>query len=91
MLLTTSRIIELKMKVDKKLRDQIFEIVDNQIKANKPPETGLTYKRLIGFKYNDFQAKQMIGQCITVEIFEIGKNGKPFDGQRYITSKLMSV
>ena len=72
------------MKGDKILRANIFEVVENQMKANKPPETNLTYKGLLQLAYSDFQIKQMIGQCITVEIFEIGKSGKPFDEQRYI-------
>jgi len=74
------------MKVDKELRAQIFEIVENQIKTNSPPETKLTYERLSQLGYSDLQIKQLIGQCITVEIFEISKSGKPFDEKRYVSN-----
>ena len=74
------------MKVDKELRSQIFEIVENQIKINNPPETKLTYERLSQLGYSDFQVKQMIRQCITVEIFEINKSGNPFNEKRYVSN-----
>ena len=74
------------MKVNKELRDQIFEVVENQIKSNSPPETKLTYNRLSQLGYNDFQIKQMIGQCVSVEIFEIVNSGKPFDEKRYVAN-----
>jgi hypothetical protein len=35
------------MKAKERRREMIFEIVMNQIKNNDPPETNLTYKRLI--------------------------------------------
>jgi len=72
------------MKTNKILRDQIFEIVNNQIKDNDPPETNLTFKRLINLGYNDFETKQLIGQCVTVELFDIMKHGKSFNEKRYI-------
>ena len=34
------------MKQNKIMRDQIFEILENQIKSNTPPETKRTYNRL---------------------------------------------
>lgn len=72
------------MKTNKILRDQIFEIIKNQIRNNNPPETNFTYQRLIDSGYNDFETKQLIGQCVAVEIFNIMKHSKPFDEKRYI-------
>ena len=72
------------MKTNEKLRDQIFEIINNQIKNNDPPETTLTYNRLIDEGFNEFQTMQMIGQCIAVELFEIMKHRKLYDEARYI-------
>ena len=66
------------MKTNKKLRDQIFEVINNQIKNNDPPETTLTYNRLIEEGFNEFQTMQMIGQCIAVELFEVIKLKKPY-------------
>lgn len=72
------------MKPNLKLRDNIFEIIDNQIKSNDPPETALTFKRLKNEGFDDFTIKQLIGQCVAVEIYNIMKYKKPFDENRYI-------
>ena len=72
------------MKVDTELRDQIFEVINNQIKSNDPPETKLTYDRLIALGYSDFQTKQLIGQCIAVEMFTVIKEQQPFNEARYV-------
>jgi hypothetical protein len=74
------------MKIDKEMRDQFFEVVENQIKSNSPPATKLTYNRLSQLGYNDFQIKQMIGQCVSVEIFEVVKSGQPFNEKRYVAN-----
>ena len=72
------------MKPNLRLRDNIFEIVDNQIKNNDPPETALTYKRLKKEGYDDFTVKQLIGQCVAVEIYNVMKYKNPFDEGRYV-------
>jgi len=72
------------MESNEILRKQIFEIIKNQIRANDPIETNLTYNRLIKLGYNDFETKQLIGQCVAVELFNVFKHGKPFDDKRYI-------
>jgi hypothetical protein len=72
------------MEPNKIMRKQIFEIIKNQIRNNDPVETNLTYKRLINLGYSDFVTKQLIGQCIAVELFNIMKYQKPFDKERYI-------
>jgi len=72
------------MKVDSHLRDEIFEVINNQIKANDPPETKITYDRLIASGYSDFETKQLIGQCVAVEIFTVLKEQQPFNGARYV-------
>jgi hypothetical protein len=72
------------MEPNEKVREQIFEIINNQIRNNDPPETKLTYNRLIREGFNELQNMQMIGQCIAVELFEIMKYKKPYDKARYI-------
>ena len=71
------------MEPNEKLRNQIFEIINDQIKSNDPPETTLTYNRLINEGFNEFQTMQMIGQCVAVELFEVMKHRKPYDESRY--------
>jgi len=72
------------METNEILREQIFEIIKNQLKNNDPPETKIKYDQLIKAGYNDFQTRQMIGQCLAVELFEIIKKGKPFNNARFI-------
>lgn len=72
------------MKPNKVLREEIFNIINNQLKANDPPEVTLTVKRLKDLGYTDFETKQLIGQCIAVELFDVFHNLKPFDEKRYV-------
>jgi hypothetical protein len=76
------------METNEKLREQIFEIINNQLKENNPPETKMTYDRLIKQGFDDFQTRQMIGQCLAVEIFEVLKFSKPYDNARYVKNLL---
>lgn len=66
------------------LGEQILEIVQNQLKANDPPETRLTFDRLKEDGYSDNQIEQMIGSCVIVEIYDVLKSGKEFNENRYI-------
>jgi hypothetical protein len=72
------------MEPNERIREQIFQIINNQIKNNKPPETKLTYKRLLSEGFNELETMQMIGQCVAVEIFEVMKSKKPYDNARYV-------
>ncbi len=72
------------METNEVLRDQIFEIVENQIRDNDPKETNLTLKRLVNLGYSKTESKQLIGQCIALELFDIFKHKKTFNETRYI-------
>ena len=72
------------MKTNLKLRKEIFKIIENQIENNDPPETIKTFAKLKSQGYNDFEVKQLIGQCVAVEIYNVMKFRKPFDKERYI-------
>jgi hypothetical protein len=74
------------MKINEILREQIFEIIRNQIKDNDPPETKITYNRLKTKGYSDFETNQLIGQCVAVELFKVMKFKEQFDEIRYITN-----
>jgi hypothetical protein len=72
------------METNEILRNQIFEIIKNQLKDNNPPETKITLDRLRNRGFDDSQARQMIGQCISVELFQIMKTSEPYNNVRYI-------
>ena len=71
------------MKVNTELRNQILQVVDNQMRLNQPEETTITYKRLLKEGYSKNEAKQLIGQCVLVEMFTVVKEQKPFNEARY--------
>lgn len=76
--------INITMESDEIIRNQILETIKNQLNDNKPPETKITYNRLRKEGFDDYETKQMIGQCVAVEIFNALKFGKPYDNKRYI-------
>jgi hypothetical protein len=65
-------------------REQLLEIAENQIRDNNPPEAKMTLKRLVQLGYSDFEAKQLIGKCIALEIFKVIKERQLFDQKRYV-------
>lgn len=74
------------MKPNERMRDEIFQVIENQLEANDLPEVKITYTRLISLGYSEFETKQLIGQCLAVELFDILKYSKPFNEIRYIAN-----
>lgn len=72
------------MATTEQLREQIFELIGNQMKLNDPPETKLTYDRLKRTGFSEFIAKQLIGQCLEVELEHIIEEGEEFDRNRFV-------
>ena len=72
------------MKTNKYLKSAILEVVENQLDANDPPETGKTLARLMSEGYSEEEAKNLIGCVVTSEIFDVMKNQKPFDHARFV-------
>lgn len=72
------------MEVNEELRDQIFGIVETQLKENNPPETKITYDRLRKEGFTDHDTRRMIGQCVAMQLFNVLKLGKSFDEERYL-------
>ena len=74
------------MKSSKRVREQIFQIISNQMMANDPPETNFAYQRLKALGYSDLDVKKYIGQCVAVEIFHVLKYKEPFDLSRFTSN-----
>lgn len=64
--------------------EAIVEAIENQIRDNDPPETALTLARLVKGGESRENAMRLIGCAMAVELFEILKNNRPFDEQRYV-------
>ena len=69
--------------VNDKLKSQLIEVVENQLKMNEPVCTKETLNRLVasGFKVNE--SKEMIAGVLTEEMFYVMKNQEPFNEERY--------
>jgi len=74
------------MKTNPRMKKIILGVVDNQLRANDPPETRSTLKRLVEEGYSEKDAKELIGCAVTSEIFDIMKNSEEFDLERYIAA-----
>ena len=72
------------MKTNRRLKEPVLEVVDNQLRSNDPPETRQTFDRLIDEGYSEKEAKELIGQVVTSEIFDVLKNQEPFNLKRFV-------
>ncbi|MFQ6129654.1 MAG: hypothetical protein ACE5OT_02455 [Candidatus Hadarchaeaceae archaeon] len=66
------------------LQRAILEVVENQLRDNKPPETKKTFERLLKEGYSEEDAKKLIGTVVVSEIFNVLKRGEAYDEERYI-------
>ena len=71
------------MEHNQRLKSAIIAVVDNQIELNDPPEIRQTLDRLIAEGFTENEGKELIGNVVVVEVFEVLKAGKPFDIKRY--------
>lgn len=72
------------MNTTEELRDQIFEVIAKQIRENNPPETNRTFERLKKAGYSEFVSKQLIGQCLEIELIHILDDGEEFEMERFV-------
>lgn len=61
-----------------------MDVVDNQIRNDDPPETRQTFNSLISHGISEEDAKIYIGQAVCVEIWDIMRNRKEFNKERFV-------
>lgn len=61
-----------------------MEVVDNQITSNDPPETRETLDRLTSQGISEQDARIYICQAVCVEIWDIMRNKKEFNRERFV-------
>ena len=66
-----------------RLQKLIFEIVENQIRDNNPPEAKAAWNRLKAAGYTNLQIKKKIGGVIAEHIYYILKDNAPADLEKY--------
>ncbi len=75
------------MEVNENLREEMFQVVENQLNDEDLPEARATYDRLRKEEgFDDFQARQAIAQCVAVELYKVMTAKEPFDRDRYCKS-----
>jgi hypothetical protein len=74
------------MEFNDELKEQLLEVIKNQIEADDPKETALTLKRLMAEGHKEEDARLLIGQCVALEMFEIMQYKKPFNETRFISN-----
>lgn len=62
----------------------VFEIIENQLRDNNPPEVRQTFQRLLAEGQTQEEAIKLIGCAVSVEIFEIMQHQQPFNESRYV-------
>ena len=73
-------------KFNSYLQSAILEAVENQLEGNDPPETRLTYERLLREGHSEEDAKKLIGAVVAAEMFWIMKRNTPFDHARFVAA-----
>jgi hypothetical protein len=76
----------MKMEENPYLKSAILEVVDNQLKANDPPETRKTLMRLIAEGHSEDDARNLIGCIVASEMFDVLKQQEPFNLERFVNS-----
>lgn len=71
-------------KTNPYLKAAFMEVVDNQITSNDPPETRETLDRLTSQGISEQDARIYIGQAVCVEVWDIMKNKKEFNRERFV-------
>lgn len=66
-----------------RLKKQMLDAVNNQIKANDPPCTKRIFIQLQEQGCTKNEAKEMIASVLLGEMYEILKEGRPFDEKKY--------
>ncbi len=71
------------MSSDKTVRDAFLETVLAQLESGNPPETQVTYDRLIAEGHPRNHALQLIAAALRVETSRMLSEATPFDTGRY--------
>jgi hypothetical protein len=73
-------------KTNPVLKQEILEVVNNQLENLDPPETKQTYDRLVADGISEQEARRLIGCAVSSEIFDVLKQQQPFDHARFVRS-----
>jgi len=67
-----------------RVNNLILQVVENQLRDNRPPESNLTLARLLSEGFSEEESKHLIGSAVVAEMYHVVKSSKPFNEQRYL-------
>lgn len=65
------------------VRATLFEVIENQLRENDPPETQETLNRLVTEGHTRDEAMKLIACALVIEIYDVLKTRAPYDHARY--------
>ena len=68
------------------LKATLFEVIENQLRANDPLETRETLDRLMSGGHTREEAMKLIGCALVSEIYDVMKTQAPYDNARYVAN-----
>jgi hypothetical protein len=71
-------------KTNPHLKAAFIEVVENQIRDGEPTETRATLERLMSQGLSDDDARVYIGQAVCVEVWDVMRNKKEFNMERFV-------
>jgi hypothetical protein len=66
------------------VRKALFEVLENQMSMDNPPETRKTYQRLLDQGFSREETMRMMAAVVIVEMNDIVKHNRTFDEAGYI-------
>lgn len=67
-----------------RLKAQMIEAVDNQLRGNDPKAVKETFDRLVQLGYGEKKAKEMIAAVLIEEMYYVLKNQETYNEERYV-------
>ena len=68
------------------VRAALFEAIENQLRANDPPETRHTLDRLLNAGHSRKEAMKLIACALLNEMNDVLKSQTPYDNARYVAN-----
>jgi hypothetical protein len=64
----------------------LFEVIENQLRSNAPPEARETLDRLMSVGHTREEAMKLIGCALLSEIYDVLKSHASYDNARYVAN-----
>jgi hypothetical protein len=76
------------MKPHNAFKDQVSQLLEEQLKSNNPAEVKETLTRLISLGWEEIEAKTLMVRCLSLEVCYSVNNKAHFNEKRYVQNLL---